>query len=155
MNDIKTEIEALRAMNVTALVERYKTVFGKPPRIKHREWLWKRVAWKLQEQLFGGLSDVAKRRLEELIAEIRLPVAETTRTVTGRLKAAVRANKPAVGATLIREWHGCELRLHVVDGGYELDGVVHKSLSAAAHAVSGSHWNGKLFWGLKKRRAAR
>jgi hypothetical protein len=154
-DDIKTEIAALRAMKVPALVDRYLAVFGKPPRIKHCEWLWKRIAWKIQEQRFGGLSDVAKRRLEELIAEIKLPSEEKTRTVTGKLKSPGKPNEPSIGTTLVKQWRGREIRLQVVDGGYELEGVVHRTLSAAAQAITGQHWNGKLFFGLAKRKAAR
>jgi hypothetical protein len=72
------EIEALRRAPVPELVARYQEVWGKPPRVKHREWLWKKIAWKIQEQRFGGLSGVAKRRLEELIAESDLPLGDTS-----------------------------------------------------------------------------
>ena len=49
---------------------------------------------------------------------------------------------------IARQWRGRVLRLTVLDDGFELDGVVHKSLSAAAQAVTGAKWNGPLFWGL-------
>ena len=70
------EIEGLRAMTVPELAERYEEVYGKPPRIRHKAYLWKRIAWKLQERRFGGLSKVATKKLEELIAEIDLPLDE-------------------------------------------------------------------------------
>ncbi len=63
---ITQEIQQLRSMAVPELVERYEAVHGKPPRVKHKDWLWRRIAWKVQEQRFGGLSEVAKRRLDEL-----------------------------------------------------------------------------------------
>ena len=71
---IAEEIAALRAMQVPELVERYEAVFSKPPRVKHRDWLWRRIAWKIQEQRFGGLSQDAKRRIDELIAELNVPL---------------------------------------------------------------------------------
>ena len=64
MKSIPEEIAELRAMKVAELVERYEAVFGTPPRVKHRDWLWRRVAWKIQEQKYGGLSIVARRRLD-------------------------------------------------------------------------------------------
>ena len=67
---IAEEIQELRVLPVPELVERYELVFGKPPRVKHRDWLWRRVAWKVQEQRFGGLSTVARRRLDELIDQL-------------------------------------------------------------------------------------
>ena len=71
---MKNEIDALRKLSTTQLANRYVELFGKPLRVKNREWLWKRCAWKLQEQRYGGLSAVAKQRLEVLVAEIELPV---------------------------------------------------------------------------------
>ena len=72
------EIRELRAMPVPELVARYEAAFGKPPRTKHREHLWRRIAWKIQEQRFGGLSSTAKGRLDELIAELDVPLARQT-----------------------------------------------------------------------------
>ena len=63
---IPEEIAELRAMAVPELVARYEAVFEKAPRVKHRSWLWRRIAWKIQEQRLGGLSTVAKAKLEEV-----------------------------------------------------------------------------------------
>jgi hypothetical protein len=148
---IPEEIAELRAMDVPSLVAKYEAVFGRAPRVKHREFLWKRIAWKIQEQRFGGLSDAAKRRLDELIAEIDLPLGEATRTVTGRL-ASARSSQLAVGTTITREWRGQQITVRVVQDGIEWNGVPYRSLSAVAKAVTGTHWNGPLFFGLSKER---
>ncbi len=148
---ITQEIAELRAMGVPELVERYEAVHGKPPRVKHRDWLWRRIAWKVQEQRFGGLSEVAKRRLDELIAELELPLGQ--RTVNGKV-ARSRPGDPPLGTTLTRVWKGQDVRTTAVEGGWEHDGVVHRSLSAVAKAVTGSHWNGRLLFGLTKRKEA-
>jgi hypothetical protein len=152
MKSITQEIDELRAMTVADLVPRYERVFGKPPRVKHREWLWKRIAWKIQEQRFGGLSEAAKRRIDELIAEMDLPLGQDRRTVTGSVRTRNRRLEPPVGTTLVRRWHGEDVLVHVVDGGYEHQGVVYQSLTAVARAITGSHWNGRIFFGLSKRK---
>jgi hypothetical protein len=149
---IPEEIAELRAMDVSSLAARYEAVFGRAPRVKHREFLWKRIAWKIQEQRFGGLSEVAKLRLDELIAEIDLPLGEATRTVTGRLASVANRGQPAVGTTIVREWRGQQIAVRVVENGFEWNGVVYRSLSAVASAVTKSHWNGRLFFGLSKER---
>jgi hypothetical protein len=154
LRTIAEEINALRELPVAELVERYRATFGKEPRIKNKVWLWKRIGWRLQEQRLGGLSEVAKARLEQLIAEIDLPLAERARSVTGKLRRP-RGGELKVGTVLTREWRGQEVRVTVVENGFECDGVVYKSLSAVAKAVTGSHWNGKLFFGLTPRRAAK
>ncbi len=149
---IADEINELRAMPVAELVVRYEAVFGKPPRIKHRDWLWRKIAWKIQEQRYGGLSATALKRLDELIAEIDLPLG--SRTQVARIET--RAKDPLVGTTVVREWKGKTVTARAIEGGkWEHEGVVYRSLSAVAKAVTGSHWNGRLFFNLTQRRAAK
>ncbi len=154
MKSVAEEIEKLRTMKVPDLVERYTDLFGKPPGVKNREHLWKRCAWKVQENQFGGLSGKAKERLEELITEIDLPLGEKTRTVSGVLKKNRRPDDPAPGTTLTRIWKGQKIQVLVRDDGYEWDGDLFRSLTAAARAVTGSKWNGRLFFGLTNRKKA-
>jgi len=149
MKTVAQEIAELRAMAVPDLVARYEEVFGKPPRVKNKEHLWRRIAWKVQEVRFGGLPGPARRALNALMAEIELPIKPNQSAVTGRVGAS-HADL-AVGTSLAKKWHGHEYRVRVVDGGFELDGVVHKSLSAVAKAITGAAWNGHLFFGLRKR----
>ncbi len=147
---IAEEIAELRQLPVRDLVIRYEAAFGKPPRVKHREHLWRKVAWKIQEQRFGGLSGAARKKLDELIAEIDIPlVAENAE----QKKPVHRINgEPQVGTTLVRIWRGREILATRTEEGWECDGVVHRSLTAVAKAVTGTHWNGKLFFGLTKRK---
>jgi hypothetical protein len=148
------EVEALRQLDVPALIEKYRDLWGKEPRLKNREALFKRCAWKLQENRMGGLSAKAKEMLEGLIAEIHLPDSENRRTVGGNVRKAAETGHAGVGTVITRQWHDRTVTLNVLENGYELDGVVYKSLSAAANALTGSKWNGRLFWGLTTRRKA-
>src|SRR5437867_1946373 len=125
---IAQEIEGLRAMLVPDLIARYEAEFGKPPRVKNRVWLWRRIAWKVQEKKFGGLSETAKKRLEELISEIDIPPSEEQRTVSGTLKKRLKPGDPSVGTVLTRTWHGKEISVKVVDGGFEYEGVLYDTL---------------------------
>ncbi len=142
-------------MDVPRLAERYAALFGKPPRVRHKAWLWKRIAWKLQERRLGGLSNVARARLEELIAEIELPPVESV--VKARAPAPSRRDPKALlpGMVLTRRWRDQKIRVRVLEDGFEWDGQVFPSLSAVARAVTGTHWNGRLFFGLTKRGRAR
>ena len=140
---ISEEIADLRAMNVSELVEKHVQVFGKLPRCKQPTWLWRRIAWKIQEQRFGGLSEKAKARLEELIAEIDIPL--------NGARKQIKRGRDTLGTTVTRVWKGREIRATSVEGGWEYESVVYRSLSAIAKHVTGSHWNGKLFFGLTRR----
>src|SRR5688572_4299129 len=134
MKSITEEIAALREMDVPALVERYTAVFGKAPRVKHKDWLWRRIAWRIQADRFGGLSTVAQRRLDELIAEIDLPLGNG-RTVRGPIERPAKPGNPSVGTTFTRAWRGEQLLVRAVENGFEHEGVVYRSLSAAANAI--------------------
>ena len=149
---IAVEIQELRVMPVPELVDRYETVFGKPPRVKNKDWLWRRIAWKIQEQRFGGLSEAAKKRLDELIAELDIDLSGD-HTVRGRANSTARHGDPVVGTTLTRVWRGREIQVTRTEQGWEYDGVVYRSLSAVVTAVTGSHASGPAWFGLKKRKA--
>ena len=151
---ITQEIQELRGMSVPDLVDRYEVVFGRPPRVKHKDWLWRRIAWKIQEQRFGGLSEVAKRRLDELIADLDIDLTGE-RTVRGKVNGSARRDEPIMGTTLTREWRGCEIQATRTEEGWEHDGVVHRSLSAVVKAVTGSHASGPAWFGLTERRRSR
>jgi hypothetical protein len=141
---IAEQIAELREMRVPDLMVRYEEVHGKPPRVKHREWLWRRIAWKIQEQKYGGLSIAARRRLDELIAELDLPFRTAARTTTARLST----KQPVLGTMLCRTWRDREVRATAVEGGWEHDGVVYKTLSAVANAITGTHTSGPRFFGV-------
>ena len=152
--NVAEEIEELRAMKIPDLIDRYREVWGKEPRCKNKTYLWRRIAWRIQEQRFGGLSEVAKRRLNELISEIDLPLPEKTRTASGALRKPRRPDDPTPGTVLTRTWKGQEIRLLVREDGYEWHGEFFRSLTAVARAVTGSKWNGRLFFGLTNRKKA-
>ena len=152
MTDIRVEIERLRSMSLDDLADRYQAEFGRTPKIRHREYLWKKLAWQVQERRFGGLSKVAQAKLEALIAEIELPPAEDTRKVTGKLRGPHKPGLPSVGTIITKEdWNGQRIHVEVLEKGFAYQGEIYRSLTAVAKAVTGTHWNGKLFFGLTKR----
>lgn len=147
MKTVEEEIEELRQMKVPQLLARYREVFGKDSRVKHPDWLWKRIAWKIQENQYGGLSNVAKRRLEELMAEIHLPLdgKKPKAPITRRQRDGL-----APGTVLVRRWKGQEVRVRVLEDAFEWNGTSYKSLSAVARAATGTNWNGPVFFGLHR-----
>jgi hypothetical protein len=121
--------------------------------VKHREHLWRKIAWRIQEQRLGGLSGAARKRLDELIADLEVPALAPRTT---RAQAPTNTNaEPSVGTTLVRQWHGREILATRTEAGWEHDGVVHGSLSALAREITGTRWNGKLFFGLVQRKERR
>jgi hypothetical protein len=144
VKSITQEIAELRALSVPELTERYVEVFERLPRCKQPTWLLRKIAWRIQEQRFGGLSKRALERLEELMAEIDIPL--------GGARAQVKpARKTTQGTMVERAWKGRVIRATAVEGGWEHEGAVYRSLSAVAKHVTGTHWNGRLFFGLIRR----
>lgn len=153
---ITQQVRELQTLPAKTLASRYQALFGTPPRCTNTAWLRRQVAWKLQEQALGGLSDRGMARLAELQAQIHLPIAPAASRPHRTTPAATPRpdpRPPMVGTTLVRRWHDQDLRVEVRENGFEWNGVLYKSLSAVAKAITGTGWNGRLFFGLTQRRA--
>ncbi len=157
---IAKQVEALRDITVAELREKYAEVFGEESRSRHKDFLRKRIAWRLQANAEGGLSERALRRAEELVteADLRLlaprngsgPALPMGRTVVGRIAPTDDRRLPMPGAVLTREYRGRTVSVTVLEQGFEHNGTVYRSLTAVAKAVTGCHWNGYLFFGIAK-----
>jgi hypothetical protein len=153
--DVGREVAALRRMTAKELRQRYAEVFGEATNGHNRDWLVKRIAWRLQARAEGGLSERAKARAAALAddADLRMnpPAAHTApRTVTEPLPRASDDRLPPPGTLITRKYKGGVVQVRVLPGGFEYDGAVYASLSAAARAVTGSHCNGFLFFRLNR-----
>ena len=150
-------IAALGRMTVPQLRAKYLELFREPSRSGNRDFLFKRVSWRIQSLAEGGLSERARRRAEELArdSDIRTTVPRSTstdpeaapRTVT-RPAPTARDRLPIPGTVLTRKYRGRQVEVTVLPAGFEYEGQHYRSLSAVAKAVTGSHWNGHLFFGL-------
>lgn len=147
--------ETVRLANATVdeLVERFVELYGKAPRCKRRDDLWRRCVWKLQENAAGGLSGVATRRLAALQSEIRFPIAESRATSSQLAGSKQHALLP--GTVLVKTWHDERFEVRVEENGFLFDGKRFKSLSAIAKAITGSAWSGALFFELRDRKKAK
>jgi hypothetical protein len=153
--NVPREVAALRRMTTRELKEKYAEVFGEQTAGNHKEWLIKRIAWRIQALAEGGLSERARRRAEELAndADLRLnpPRPKTADAIPAAAPAAaVGAPRdrrlPPVGSVLARVYRGETLQVRVRADGFEFEGAAYPSLSAVAKAITGSHCNGFLFF---------
>jgi hypothetical protein len=140
MTKVIDEIRKLRKLGLEDLRDRYRKVFGQdPPQTRGVRWLWREISWRLQ-------ADAAET------PPVRGHLQAKLKTPAPARPPRRKPDLPAPGTVITRRWRGRDLELHVLDDGFEIDGVVHRTLSAAAKAVTGAHWNGKLFWGLVGRK---
>ncbi len=152
---VRSQLQSLESMPVPELRARYAEVFGEPTNSGNRRWLVRRLAWRLQALAEGDLSERAKRRAAELArdADVRLrpPAIDELParglSVTGTLRPA-DPRRPAPGTVLRRVYKGVAHEVSVLPSGFEHEGKVYRSLTAVATAITGSHWNGNLFFGL-------
>jgi hypothetical protein len=155
---IDEEVAALQQMTVGELHERYAEVFGEPARSRHKQYLVRRIAWRLQANAEGDLSERARRRAEDLAedAEVRTtPPRDAARRHTTaesqqEKKAPVSTDPrlPSPGTSITRNYKGKTIEVRILRDGLEYDGRRFKSLSAVAKAITGSHMNGFRFFNL-------
>jgi hypothetical protein len=160
---IPQQIARFQAMTVGELRIEWERLYGETTRSRNRVYLWKRLAWRIQELEYGGLTEACKARILELapatFTRSQLPpgfkpesmVVPTSPGATTRRDQRL----PAPGSTIVRKYKGGDVRVLVLDDGFEWDGRRFDSLSEAAFAVTASKWNGWLFFGLTGRKRAR
>ena len=158
-NDLTKELAALKTMSPAQLRDKYLAVFAESSRSGNKDFLLKRIAWRIQALAEGGLSERAKTRALELArdADLRTTMPRVRESDGGAAertstKPLTLPNRrlPMPGAVLTRDYRGKQAQVTVLPAGFEHDGTVYKSLSAVAKAVTGSHWNGYGFFGLLK-----
>lgn len=138
------EIQGLARMTVGELREKYLDVFGEETRSYHKEFLRKRIAWRIQV-----LADDADLRIRTPRDPVKSGSAEVrTRTSISHLPPSRDPRLPLPGTLLARDFKGRDIVVKVLDNGFEFEGRRYKSLSAIAKEVTGSKWNGFLFFGL-------
>lgn len=155
--NLEQTIAALQRMTVSQLRDRYIEVFAEPTRSGNRQFLFKRLAWRIQSLAEGGLSERARQRAEELARDedIRTTIPRPPQQQGGGTSITLPAPRatahdrlPIPGTVLTRKYRGRQVSVKVLSQGFEHEGQVYRSLSAVAKAVTGSHWNGHLFFGL-------
>jgi hypothetical protein len=111
---------------------------SEPPRIS-RDLLIRGLGYRRQEIQHGGLSRSTRRKLKTLAKMFQ---------TTGRVAPDGGLSlKP--GARLIREWHGRTHIVTVTEEGFEYAGASYSSLTTIAKEITGVHWSGPRFFGLK------
>lgn len=138
-------IAQLSRLSTADLLQVWDRYFARRPVKTHRAFIESRIAYKLQEEAFGGLAPATRERLEAIGA----------RHSKITLRSKPRTIDFAPGTVLLREWGEREHKVLVTaEGHFEYKGGTFKSLTAVARRITGTHWSGPLFFGLAGRGAA-
>lgn len=156
---ITSQIAELHRLSVSQLRKKMQRLTGEPCRQTHRKYLIKRLAFKIQELHYGGLSEEAKDQITELRKEFEgttpgtwfNPPAKHVQRPARRLDVNGRDPRlPAPGTTLTRDYRGTEYSVEVTGDGFTFEGQPFKSLSGVAQAICGCHVNGFSFFRLNQ-----
>ncbi len=142
---VLAQISALKSAPADALKARWRELFGTEPPPYNRRFLESRLAYRLQELAHGGLSADAHRRLKAAAGDLPAKGSKVGKRPAG--------DRPISGTRLIRDWKGVEHQVTVRDADFEYQGRPYKSLSAVARTITGTRWNGLVFFGLKGQRS--
>ncbi len=165
---LRDRIDTLAAMNVPALREEHRKVFGKEPVSAHRQFLFRKIAWRLQAEEEGWQPD----EIGELARGIARDTPLRNRVITnaGKRRAGLPPEQttvatiqpdhdprlPMPGGVIVKQYKG---RTHVVqvldDRRFAYDDQRYTSLSAIAQEITGTKWNGLLFFGLTEKKNGR
>ena len=146
-NPILKQIAALKTMPAPDLQARWRELFDTEPPRRNRGYLVSRIAYRLQELEHGGLAPATIARLEGL--------GESLDGGDEKVRKRRVDDRPVAGTRLIREYQGVEHCVTVLVDGFEYQGRPYRSLSAIARAITGTRWNGPLFFGLRNHGGAR
>ncbi len=133
---IEAEIDRVRSLGLDELRELWRTTLGAtPPPALTKDLLARTIAYRVQEQAYGGLDRATMKLLDELARGNRLDVIARRRLKTGTI--------------LVREYQGERHTVTIVRDGYVWRETTYKSLSTIARTITGTSWNGPRFFGLR------
>ena len=138
---VLAQLTALKGASAAALKARWRELFDTEPPAYNRRFLESRLAYRIQELAFGGLSRETLERLTAISKQYA-----NLGPIERKTNASLR---PISGTKLIREWRGVEHCVTVRANDFEYLGRPYKSLSSVAREIAGTNWNGWVFFGLK------
>ncbi|MFH1093945.1 MAG: DUF2924 domain-containing protein [Candidatus Omnitrophota bacterium] len=152
------EIMGHKDYTLSELKVKYKVLYGPESATpSNKVYLWRKIAYKLQELEHGGLSSQAQGKIEEFIQKYD-PVNNKALRPTGNTDNTGSRDKPLdfardrrlpiPGTIITKEYKDIHLEIKVLEKGFEYNKKQYRSLTAIAKEVTGAHWNGYLFFNL-------
>jgi hypothetical protein len=151
LGDLDAQLAALQQMTVPELLVKYRELYGEPTRSRNRDYLRKRLCWRVQELAEGGLPPRALEKIVELGDQLperwrmrekgAYPLPEPPKPSAPR-----DPRLPPVGTVLTRAYRGEIHQVVVRVDGVEYQGEQFRSLSAVARKITGTPWNGYAFF---------
>jgi hypothetical protein len=156
-----TDLERLIRAMPDELHRLYREIFGSDTPSGNPEYARRKIAWRLQEKREGGLPESARQHALAIAKSTKLPRLDSSSGRRGRnivpdhatvssILADSDSRVPMPGSVVIRNYKDRAIVVKVLAAGFEYEGRRFQSLSAIAREVTGTRWNGFLFFGLTK-----
>ncbi len=150
-----SQILELKEKPLGELQAKYAELFpGHQTPSNNKVYLWRKIAYRLQELEYGGISTEAQDKIQQLMQQfdpINNKALRPEDATAGRLnksKPSRDKRLPIPGTVIIKEYKGIKLEVKILESGFEFKNKVYKSVTAIAKEVTGAHWNGYLFFNL-------
>jgi len=137
------QVAELNDMNLSQLKQRWRELFDSEPPSYGRSFMAKRLAYRIQELAYGGLSGETRDQMDRILHSVGYDGM-------GRKGCVKKQTGPIPGTLLIREWKGRRHEVSALENGFEYRGRRFRSLSAVAVHITGTKWNGPAFFGLRE-----
>jgi hypothetical protein len=154
-------LDEMPRSTVAGLKKQYRELFGEESKSSNKRFLFRRIAWRLQANAEGDLSERAHRRASEIADDrdlrVRAPKEFLARPDPGswsvdRMRPPKDGRLSPPGTLLTRRVGDRQIVVKVLTDGFEYESRHYRSLSAIAREATGTRWNGLLFFGLTERR---
>jgi Protein of unknown function (DUF2924) len=140
--DMAETLARLSATTIFELRGEWRRLHRAPPPMRlSRDLLMRAITYKLQERPLGSLSKSILRKLE----------CQNIGSEASNTKKPLPPITLKPGTRLVREWRGVSYSVLVHADGFEWNGRLYRSLSEIARAITGAHWSGPRFFGLRSR----
>jgi hypothetical protein len=148
--EICAQIEKLKSTSFKEIHSKYVELFNdNDVSAAHKTYMLRKIAYRLQELELGGMSSLAQKRLKDLIGKYDPINNKAFRPEPSITKVSPKDRRlPIPGTVITKEYKGCRYTVKVLEKGFEYEGKFYNSLSAIAKEITGSHWNGYLFFNL-------
>jgi hypothetical protein len=148
-NSVLRQLAALQNMSTEELKEKWRDLYGNEPPNFKKSFLQKRLAYRIQELFYGGISVKSQQKLSEAAGND--PLCTLGQKNAAMMNTFRKTGRIAPGTRFVREWNDKRYEVIAREKGFEYKGKIYRSLSAIATEITGTRWNGRMFFGLKKR----
>ncbi|MCX5679268.1 MAG: DUF2924 domain-containing protein [Candidatus Omnitrophica bacterium] len=147
---ILEQILILKEASISELRKKYSEVFdGKEAPSNNKMCLWQRIAYRIQELEYGGLSQETQDKVNEMAIEYDPINNKALRPNAAKIHRLSRDQRlPIPGTVITKEYKGITIEVKILEKGFECNGKTYKSLTAIAKEITGCHWNGYLFFNM-------